>query len=94
MTKHDPVEAGIRGLGAVPVAAALHGGDLEVARAEQLAALRNDFMAKRLNCEDVWTGVYPDPAAAGFHPDIHPELELDPETNAIVVRGTKKEVGE
>jgi hypothetical protein len=91
MTKtksEDPVEAGIRGLGAEPIAEAPHGGDLGLARAAQLASLRNDFMAKRLNLsvdpetgwtrgERVWDD-YPDPAAAGFHPEIHPHVDIAP----------------
>jgi hypothetical protein len=85
MTKTDPTSAGIRGLGAEPVATASHGGDLEVAQKDQLAALRADFEARRLNLEDVWTGVYPDPSAAGFHPEIHPELMLD-EAGQVVPR--------
>jgi hypothetical protein len=63
MTKTDPVEAGIRGLGAEP-------GPLPE---DQLASLRADFEARRLNGEKVWDE-YPDPAAAGFHPDIHPHV--------------------
>ena len=65
MTKQsDTTEAGIRGLGAEP-------GPDPVA---QLAALRADFEARRLNGEKVWDD-YPDAAAAGFHPEIHPHLE-------------------
>jgi hypothetical protein len=66
MKKQDPVEAGIRGLGADPHAD-------PVQRVEQLRSLRSDFEARRLNGEAVWHE-YPDPAAAGFHPEIHPEL--------------------
>ena len=66
--KIDPVEAGIRGLGAEPHA------DPKM-REAQLSSLRNDFLARRLNGERVWDD-YPDPAAAGFHPDIHPHVTV------------------